>query len=182
MAADVHCTGTNFTKQDRLHFVLSNRGGGKAKNITLVINIESSLGEEHTFRIGLTQYKGANKGEPTLQSNKKEDLYTTISNTPIHTSGNYNRILAEIINRLDDKKYIYIRYEIFYNDFTEENKRVTGFGKSEKLNIDQSFTQNDVDEIKEAINDNFKHNFSDLIKSQSIIREKQCKKNEIQMK
>lgn len=169
--ADVHFTGGEFTKEDRLHFTVSNRGGGKATDFRLVVEIKPDIGPKTTFEFDLVRYMGQYKGEPIVESNETgADLYLQTGDYPSSSSAGYNIIFAKLKQRFFEEHRIKITYKIVYDDFVTDDNRVSGFRGSGYINIDEIDPDNLDNSAKYLLRKEFEDNLGEILINHKVYR------------
>lgn len=170
MEADMYFNEQEFTKQNRLHITVSNRGGGKSNNFVLVAEIIPSIGPTSTFEFGLVRFRGEYKNEPIVTPNETDaDLYLTTETDPSVSTESYNRVYWYLSKNLHSTKNIYIKLNILYDDFVSDGCHVSGFSRSERIDIDGSYSKNPKESIEEAISEKFEDNLGKLLANDKIV-------------
>ena len=168
--ADIHFSDQEFTKQDRLHFTVSNRGGGKATNFTLVMEMIPSIGSNSTFKFDLVRFRGKYENEPIVTPNEtKADLYLVTEDDPSVSTDPYNTIYWSLMKKMYPDRDIKIEFKILYDDIVSDGNRVSGFRQSERIEICESYSENPDKFIKSAIRERFEDNLGDLLTNNRII-------------
>lgn len=172
MAADVHFVKADFTSQNRLHFGLSNLGGGKAKNFKLIIDVEPSIGPKYALRYNLVRYQGNFRDKSILEANTaQEDMYLTIDDAPSVSGYNHNLISLFLIKQLDPDRHINLNLRIVYDDLVSNGKHVSKFNKSARIEIPEAYSDTPETPIEWWITWEFEDNLRKLLLHDQVVAE-----------
>lgn len=166
--ADVYQLADEFGKENRIHFVLSNRGGGQAENFNLVVKISSDLSPESTFKFKLSKYRGGNSDEYVLSSDGKEDFFTELKPPMSRCSSNKSWIYKSLIKNLINDGRVNISLYVEYDDFINKSKRVRGSERNVSFVVQDINPDHSDQYLDHQLDNSLEGNLSRLMKRKEI--------------